>query len=117
MKKGGYVLLYTFVASLCFLIGFFAGRNHRDEYVSLPQNSESIFVQEMNETYEFRLDINEATKAQLLDLPGIGEMLAERIIIYRTEHGPFTSTDELMNVDGIGEKKLQEIEKWIMVGG
>ena len=117
MKKGGIILLCIFVASLCFLIGMFTGRNLRDDYARLPQNEESGMVAESDEVHDFRLDLNEATKSQLMDLPGIGEMLAERILAYRSEHGPFTSTDDLANVEGIGEKKLQSIEKWIRVGG
>ena len=58
------------------------------------------------------VDINHADTAALCTLPGIGEALAERIIAYRNEHGAFTSVDELENVSGIGESKLEEIRLW-----
>jgi competence protein ComEA len=55
------------------------------------------------------VNINTATFDQLLGLPGVGEVLAQRILDYRTEHGPFGSVDELLNVSGIGEAKLADI--------
>ena len=48
-------------------------------------------------------------------LPGIGEVMAERIIDYRTKQGGFKSTEELMNVKGIGEKKFKKIKDHISV--
>lgn len=117
MKKGGRILLCICAASLFFLVGLFAGRNHRDDYVSLPQNNITDTVVATEEIRDVRLDINVATKSQLMDLPGVGETLADRIIAYRNEHGSFASTDDLQNVEGIGEKKLQAIVEWIKVGG
>lgn len=61
------------------------------------------------------LDINAAAAEELAGLPGIGEVLAERIVAYRTEHGPFTAVEDLTKVSGIGEKKLAELEGRIMV--
>jgi competence protein ComEA len=53
-----------------------------------------------------RLDVNRATQAELEELPGIGPVLAERIIAHREELGGFQSTGDLLGVHGIGEKTL-----------
>jgi competence protein ComEA len=63
-----------------------------------------------------RVDINKATVTQLQALPGIGSTLAQRIVDYRKQHGPFKSVAELNNVKGIGEKKLADIKPWAYVG-
>ncbi len=52
----------------------------------------------------FRIDLNTADASALTAIPGIGPALAERILTYRTEHGPFLSVEELMAVSGIGER-------------
>lgn len=62
---------------------------------------------------EGSVDVNSAGAAELVLLPGIGPSYAERIIAYRTVHGPFTSVDELMKVKGIGKKRLEQIRKYI----
>jgi competence ComEA-like helix-hairpin-helix protein len=56
-----------------------------------------------------RVDINRAGAAELQRLPGIGPKLAERIIAYRNEHGFFASVDDLVDVAGIGAKKLDRL--------
>lgn len=50
-----------------------------------------------------RLDLNAATAADLEELPGVGPVLAGRIIAHRDEHGPFTEAAQLREVSGIGE--------------
>ena len=55
------------------------------------------------------ININSASVAQLVTLPGIGEVLAQRIVDYREANGPFPSVAALTNVSGIGEKKLAAI--------
>lgn len=62
------------------------------------------------------MDVNTATKNDLMALPGIGDAIAERIIGYREEHGKFTSLDELLNVKGIGAKKLELIRPFCRIG-
>ena len=61
------------------------------------------------------LDLNTAAAAELTDLPGIGEELADRILEYREEHGPFETTEALMEVSGIGEGKFSALEGLITV--
>jgi len=57
-----------------------------------------------------KININLASKAELETLPGIGPILAERIIQYREEKGNFSSLSDLLEVKGIGEKKLEKIK-------
>jgi starch synthase len=61
------------------------------------------------------VNINGASKTELCTLPGIGEVMAERIITYRKEHGLFTSTNDLMKVKGIGKKKFERLLPYIVV--
>ena len=62
-----------------------------------------------------RLDLNTATKEQLLNLPGIGEQKAEAILSYREEHGGFSSPDEIKNISGIKEGVYRKIQDQIGV--
>ena len=61
------------------------------------------------------INLNTAGTAELTTLPGIGEKLAERIVKYREDNGKFTSVDELMNVSGIGEGKLDALREYASV--
>ncbi len=58
----------------------------------------------------FALDINTASAEEFVKVKGIGEKKAERIIVYRDEHGKFSSVDELKNVKGIGNKIVNIIK-------
>jgi len=59
------------------------------------------------------ININVATKEQLMQLPGIGEAYAERIILYREDHGPFSSTEDLIKVKGIGPRTLDRLRPYV----
>ncbi len=60
-------------------------------------------------------NINLATKIELLNLPGIGEAYAERIIQHREENGPFEKIEDIMEVKGIGESKFNDMKDKITV--
>ncbi len=62
-----------------------------------------------------KIDLNTASIAELVRLPGIGEVLAGRIIAYRGEHGRFTSIDGLLAVSGIGPRVLEEIRDQVTI--
>lgn len=61
------------------------------------------------------INVNTATLDQLESLPGIGPALGQRIIDYRQQHGPFRSVDDLLNVSGIGEKRLADLRPKVTV--
>lgn len=61
------------------------------------------------------ININTATQEELETLPSIGEVRAQAILAYREEHGGFRTTDELMEVSGIGEKIFADIAPHITV--
>ena len=63
-----------------------------------------------------KVNLNTASVDQLTTLPGVGPKLAARIVEYRQKSGSFRSTQELMNVQGIGEKNFAKIETWLSVG-
>ncbi len=61
------------------------------------------------------INLNAATQAELETLPGIGAKTAARIIDYRLKKGPFKKIEELMNVQGIGEKSFLKLKPQITV--
>jgi competence protein ComEA len=61
------------------------------------------------------LDLNTATEADLDGLPGVGPVLASRIIAWREEHGRFTAVEELLEVTGIGTATLAELAELVRV--
>lgn len=65
---------------------------------------------------EGKIDLNAATAKQLEQLPGIGKEVAQRIVTYRKEVGPFKSIDELMKVKGIGQGKLAKVKELLTIG-
>ena len=63
-----------------------------------------------------KININVATQSELTDLPGIGSVLASRIVDHRRQHGNFERIEDIRNVSGIGEKRYEAIQDKITVG-
>ena len=61
-----------------------------------------------------RVNINPAGVSELDSLPGIGPVLAQRIVDWRTENGPFRSAEDLLNVEGIGRSTLENLQNCII---
>lgn len=61
------------------------------------------------------INVNDATREDLIGIRGIGPALADRIVAYREEHGSFTDTKELLEVTGIGEMKFEQIKQFVRV--
>ena len=62
------------------------------------------------------VNVNTATAAQFEALPGIGPSMAQRIVTYREKNGPFKKLEDLMNVQGIGEKSFLKLRPFLSVG-
>lgn len=111
-----------------FTAGYFLGRSKNVPPVQLsvpatmltePTHYQPLSTQpeETGLSISFPVDLNTAGTQELTALPGIGPVLAERILAYRAEHGAFETTEALMNVEGIGQKRLEEILDFITIGG
>jgi competence protein ComEA len=62
-----------------------------------------------------KVNLNTATLAQLDTLPGVGQVLAQRILDYRTSHGGFRSVSDLRQVDGIGDSRFEQLKDLVTV--
>jgi competence ComEA-like helix-hairpin-helix protein len=120
------LLLVVTCIFAAFTLGFLAGRTGApgDTVISeLPQSTKAAvtavtapppteapyIMPSTQPTAPGLINLNSATLAQLDSLPGIGPVLAQRIIDYREAHGPFTSLSQLTLVEGIGQKKLEAV--------
>ena len=63
-----------------------------------------------------KININKATVEELVQIKGIGQKYAERIVAFRDKNGPFNKIEDIMNVKGIGPKKFESIKDLITTG-
>lgn len=116
MKKGQTILISITAAFIGVLIGLFIGRTmitpvHRNN----KSVSSTVLPAETKSNTTGKLNVNIATSEQLMELPGIGKGLAENIIQYREENGDFENIDELLNVKGIGQSRLENLKDYLYV--
>lgn len=82
--------------------------------LDLPNDNEEAITEDENTDTDL-VNINTATLEELDALPGIGPTIAQRIIDYRDENGPFNTIEDIMNVSGIGVSTFDEIKDLITV--
>src|SRR5262249_33172421 len=63
---------------------------------------------------EFKVDINTAEVNELITIPEVGQILAQRIVQYRQQHGPYRTVDDLRHVRGIGPKTLERLKVYVL---
>lgn len=101
------------LAAVFFAAGYFTGRAVTgDVRVTVEERSDGL---PPAEDARGLVNINTASAAELMALPGIGETLARRVTEYREEHGPFRVKEELMNVPGVGEALFDSLEDLLCV--
>lgn len=128
-RKIALVLLMLTLTFAGFCVGLFIGKQREPASVTIyTTKTPTATVSESTATPESPpestqgaayvdglLDINLASIEDLTTLPGIGPVLAQRIVDYREQNGRFSSVEELRNISGIGEKRLSAILEYITV--
>lgn len=107
-------------------LGLFLGRNPAGGAVTVsvparlqtePAPTGPAPTARQTEPVSFPVNINTADAQTLSALPGIGEVLAGRIVDYRDRHGSFRAVEEITRVEGIGQGRAEAILDLITVGG
>ena len=103
------------------------GHNKEDVSLSVPEARNQAFQPKRIKNTEWGdrkdscleglVNINDADKNQLIRIPGIGEKLAGEIIGYRKVNGEYKTVEEIMNVNGIKEKRYRVISRYLAVSG
>ena len=116
-KTEKYLLLLTAIFLLCLALLYFP--DHRSvgggDYTVTPQYTAQEPEAPDPPAVPGKVNINTADAAQLEALDGIGPTLAQRIVAYREEHGPFADIESIMDVNGIGAGIFETIRQQITV--
>ncbi len=123
---GGAIHLYKVNLSKVSYVDMGEVTKEKEQFKVMADKVDSIYISEsskikgknndkISKPGSYRININTAEKDELMKLPKIGPVTAERIILYRMEHGRFNSVDELINVRGIGKKTLEKIKDEVTI--
>ena len=108
-KKTAGVYLVLAALTLCFALSLLV--LHRTAYAGSAHGSYTVSVQDkeavVTAPVRVPVNVNTASKEELETLTGIGPSLAQNILDYRAGHGDFKTEEDLLNVKGIGEAKLE----------
>lgn len=88
---------------------------HDEKSVYVPVKGEVVEIKESETSDKIVVNINTATKDELMRLNGVGEKKAETIIEYREENGLFNKKEDLMNIPGIGQKTFENLQEHIEI--
>ncbi|MBQ6997177.1 MAG: helix-hairpin-helix domain-containing protein [Oscillospiraceae bacterium] len=113
-NRGVWLLLIVMIIFASILIGFFLGRNTGRAEIRISRLPQATSATGATQPPD-KVNINTAGVEELQKLPGIGAVLAQRIVDYRSENGPFETVTELTMVSGIGVEKLNQILDYITV--
>ncbi len=108
IKPRDQVSLLALAASvLVMMVSYWAYRGgHRGELIHIDRAPPL--------TAKFQVDVNRADWPELIQLPGIGETLARRIILERSENGPYQDLGQVTRVDGIGLRTLDKMRPYLL---
>lgn len=113
-NQGVWILLIVMIIFASILIGFFVGRNTGRAPIQVSKLPEATTATQTTQPAS-KININTADAETLQKLPGIGEVLAQRIVDDRNVNGPFKTVTELTRVTGIGINLLDQIMDQITV--
>lgn len=106
------LIVFSIVLTCALLI------NHFGCHTIYLNDSDQLIADKIeNPIISGKININSASIDELTMLPGIGDTLAQRIIDYRNIHGAFHRKEDLLNIKGIGNTKLDSISNYITIGG
>ena len=120
------ILLILTLVFAAFVLGFSLGRGQNRSDIRVTVSQVSVTAPTETEHTDplpsspkavFPICINTASQEEIAQLPGIGDTLAKRIVRYRRLHGRFSRPEDLLKVEGIGEKRLEEMIDLIVIGG
>lgn len=103
-RTRSHVVIVLFVVTFAILIF----RGYGERYATQPTAQQPAAP-------HASVDLNRVDRTELLQIPGVGPNMADAILTYRHDRGPFTSVDDLDAVHGIGGKTLDKLRKWVHV--